>query len=119
MSTAAGWYPDPSGAGGQRYWDGMAWSDVSVPYAQRLSPDTRADILNQTIMAERARNPMLKVESHTPHQAVLSYGDTNHVLHAILALLTCGFWLIVWLFMLTPTVRRVVTVDQYGEVSWV
>lgn len=22
-----GWYPDPSGAGGQRYWDGRTWSD--------------------------------------------------------------------------------------------
>ena len=28
--TAAGWYPDPSGAAGQRYWDGLAWTDVRV-----------------------------------------------------------------------------------------
>lgn len=25
--TPAGWYPDPSGAGGQRYWDGRTWTD--------------------------------------------------------------------------------------------
>ncbi len=31
-TTPAGWYPDPSGAGGQRYWDGSAWTDhVSAP----------------------------------------------------------------------------------------
>ncbi|MGH9277895.1 MAG: DUF2510 domain-containing protein, partial [Acidimicrobiales bacterium] len=24
---AAGWYPDPSGGSGQRYWDGTRWTD--------------------------------------------------------------------------------------------
>jgi len=26
-----GWYPDPSGGPGQRYWDGSKWTDVNVP----------------------------------------------------------------------------------------
>jgi hypothetical protein len=26
--TASGWYPDPSGVPGQRYWDGIAWTDA-------------------------------------------------------------------------------------------
>jgi Protein of unknown function (DUF2510) len=26
--TAPGWYPDPSGIPGQRYWDGIAWTDA-------------------------------------------------------------------------------------------
>jgi Protein of unknown function (DUF2510) len=24
----AGWYPDPAGSGGQRYWNGRQWSDL-------------------------------------------------------------------------------------------
>jgi Protein of unknown function (DUF2510) len=27
----AGWYPDPSGAPGQRWWDGQAWSITAPP----------------------------------------------------------------------------------------
>lgn len=27
------WYPDPSGAGGLRYWDGQAWSAHTLPAA--------------------------------------------------------------------------------------
>jgi TM2 domain-containing membrane protein YozV len=34
-SPGADWYPDPSGNGGQRYWDGNAWTDhVRAPAAQ-------------------------------------------------------------------------------------
>jgi hypothetical protein len=27
----AGWYRDPSGCGGQRYWDGVGWTDHVTP----------------------------------------------------------------------------------------
>ncbi|MFL6084806.1 MAG: DUF4352 domain-containing protein [Mycobacterium sp.] len=27
----AGWYPDPDGSGGQRYWDGSAWTEHQSP----------------------------------------------------------------------------------------
>ena len=29
--TPAGWYPDPDGSGGQRYWDGSAWTEHRSP----------------------------------------------------------------------------------------
>jgi hypothetical protein len=32
----AGWYPDPSGAQGKRYWDGNTWSDA-IPGAAKSS----------------------------------------------------------------------------------
>jgi hypothetical protein len=40
----ADWYPDPSGSGGQRYWDGNAWTDhvrppgYQAPVYQHASP---------------------------------------------------------------------------------
>jgi Protein of unknown function (DUF2510) len=27
----AGWYPDPAGGGGQRWWDGVGWTDHTRP----------------------------------------------------------------------------------------
>lgn len=32
-NTPAGWYPDPSGAGQQRYWDGTQWTEHHAPAA--------------------------------------------------------------------------------------
>jgi hypothetical protein len=29
--TPAGWYPDPDGSGGQRYWDGSGWTEHRSP----------------------------------------------------------------------------------------
>jgi hypothetical protein len=31
QTPPAGWYPDPAGSGGQRWWNGMAWSDHVQP----------------------------------------------------------------------------------------
>ncbi|MGU3654095.1 DUF2510 domain-containing protein [Mycolicibacterium sp. A43C] len=31
QQPAAGWYPDPSGAGRQKYWDGQKWTDGPPP----------------------------------------------------------------------------------------
>ena len=38
MTTPAGWYPDPSGAPGQRYWDGRQWTAHSAPAAPAIPP---------------------------------------------------------------------------------
>src|SRR3954451_9620822 len=36
--VAAGWYPDPQGGGGQRYWDGAAWTEHVQPGAEAAPP---------------------------------------------------------------------------------
>ncbi|MHA7651760.1 DUF2510 domain-containing protein [Mycobacterium sp. ML4] len=32
-ATPPGWYPDPSGQPGRRYWDGTAWTNFTHPPA--------------------------------------------------------------------------------------
>jgi len=36
--TPAGWYPDPDGSGGQRYWDGDSWTEHRAPAAPTPPP---------------------------------------------------------------------------------
>lgn len=39
-ATPQGWYPDPAGGTGKRYWDGTAWSDGVVPASKKRSTST-------------------------------------------------------------------------------
>lgn len=53
----------------------------------------------------------------TPQAAgVVTVGGTNHVVHGILTLLTCGLWLFVWLFIAASENKRTRAVDIYGNV---
>jgi hypothetical protein len=36
QSTPAGWYPDPSGTPGQRYWDGQQWYATQITAASQV-----------------------------------------------------------------------------------
>lgn len=36
-TTPAGWYPDPAGSGGQRWWNGSTWGDQVQPAPQPVA----------------------------------------------------------------------------------
>jgi hypothetical protein len=79
MTTPAGWYPDPSGQPGQRYFDGQRWTKHFTP-----TPPP--------IVQAPAPAPSVAV-------AVSTGGGTSHALHAVLTLLTCGLWLPIWILV--------------------
>lgn len=77
-TTPPGWYPDPSGQLGQRYHDGQRWTKhftLAAPPAPAPAPA-----------------PSVAV-------AVSAGRGTNHALHLILTLLSCGLWLPIWILL--------------------
>ncbi|AXC35140.1 hypothetical protein SEA_PHRANNY_35 [Mycobacterium phage Phranny] len=71
---APGWYPDPNGAPGQRYFDGTEWTS----HTQQAPP------------------------AHVPQPVAVLPKKTNHGLHLLLSILTFWFfggWIWVWIFV--------------------
>lgn len=61
-----------------------------------------------------------RVESQTDYHTVLAKGGrTNHVLHLILTIVTCGLWSLAWLLIAHVNRRQslVLRVDEYGNFS--
>ena len=55
MTTPSGWYPDPDGSGGQRYFDGQSWTDHRAAAAVEAPP------LEAAAAAPRSSGPNGKV----------------------------------------------------------
>jgi hypothetical protein len=89
----AGWYPDPDNTTGYRYgsapslryFDGVVWTDDRAPMQRRprQAPMPPMNIVNQV---------------HAAPTIIVS-GGTNHGLHLLLTVLTCGLWLPVWIIV--------------------
>jgi hypothetical protein len=77
----AGWYPDPTGGPGQRYFDGQKWTIMAPP-----PPPPPSVVINN--------NNTVGAPS-----AVFVRSGPNHGLHLVLTLLTCGMWLPIWLLV--------------------
>src|SRR3981081_2553752 len=54
--TPAGWYPDPDGSGGQRYWDGSAWTEHQAP-GIATTPEPSEPPAGKQVGAHRAAEP--------------------------------------------------------------
>ena len=54
MTTPAGWYPDPDGSGGQRYFDGQSWTDHRAPATAVEAPP--GDAATQAAPRSSGRN---------------------------------------------------------------
>lgn len=76
--TQPGWYPDPAGTGGQRYYDGHQWTS-----------NVGAAVQRQTV-------PIVSGPNHALH-AVLT----------LLTFPLCGGWAWVWLIVAMGNKKRV------------
>ena len=54
MTTPAGWYPDPSGQLGQRYFDGQRWTQHFTPHAPAAPAPTVAVAVANAVEATAA-----------------------------------------------------------------
>ena len=86
-SPSPGWYPDPSGKPMQRYFDGAAWTEHYAPAAAAPAA-----------------------------VGVVTVGGTNHVVHAIISVMTCGLWLPVWLIIAAGEKKQTRPMDAYGNI---
>ncbi|GAB2983858.1 hypothetical protein [Nocardioides montaniterrae] len=87
------------------------------PSAAPATPEQRKRNLAQAVQSEVVAG--WRVESQTDESAVLVKGGvTNHTLHLILTLITCGIWSLVWLVMVLVNQRKTVMlrVDDYGNI---
>jgi hypothetical protein len=98
-NVPAGWYPDPTQPGSQRYWDGNEWTDQLAPLPQQPQPSARAsssvDISPRLVLGgvgaliaviacflPRAESPVLL---HISNNTLLANGDGIFVLIFALA----------------------------------
>lgn len=95
-TVPAGWYPDPDnhdgfrfgGTPSMRYFDGVAWTESRAPMPRRQQPQ------------QGAAQPIIVNQQFAPQTPMVVYNSgTNHGLHLVLTLLTCGAWLPVWIIL--------------------
>ena len=110
--------PAKAGPGAER--GGPEMKGQAPPRPSEMAPDERKHLLAQAVADALARPGGWQVESRSDYAATVVRGRrTNHVLHAILSLVTLGFWLVVWLIVATlnQRERQTLTVDPNGTVS--
>ena len=94
-TVPAGWYPDPDnhtgfrygGVPSMRYFDGGQWTESRTPMPRRQQQPS-------------PQQPIIVNQQFAPQTPMVVYNSgTNHGLHLVLTLLTCGMWLPVWIIL--------------------
>lgn len=103
--SPAGWYPNPSGAPGQRYFDGRDWTahHRGTPQQPVAAPPQPIPASSQLAPLPPPSQPIIM-----PTRVVVT--GPNHALHAVMTLLTlwaCGGWAWIWLVVALSNRRRV------------
>jgi hypothetical protein len=91
----------------------VSFSSIPVP------PEVRQQRLQEHLSHEIAYS-LGRVESVTPYTAVVVSGKpVNHILHLLVSVLMCGFWIPIWILVTISggEKRHVLTVDPYGNVA--
>lgn len=92
-------------------------SESSANVGKRAGLEERKRLLADAIRSGVVQGG--RVESQSDTEAVLVFGQSvNHTTHVLIAIFTCGIWVIPWAVMaLTGGEKRtLVTVDEYGNV---
>jgi hypothetical protein len=89
----AGWFPDPTGQPGQRYYDGQRWTQHFAP------PPAPYPYAGQPIVQGGCYLPPPPYPPQSVAVAMSNGGGPNHALHAVLTFFTCGMWLPVWILI--------------------
>lgn len=100
-TVPAGWYPDPDNASGfrygsvpsMRYFDGIQWTENRAPMQRTQQGQQGQQAPQQPIIIAQQIAP-----PPSPHVVVYNNG-TNHGLHLVLTILTCGMWLPIWIIV--------------------
>lgn len=94
-------------------------SKMVMPQPMNQMPEQqRSQILDQTLIAKASQGGRL--ETRTATTAVVVMGKpVNHVLHLLISVFTCGFWVPVWLIIsaVGGEHRRILSVDPFGQVT--
>ena len=104
MSTPAGWYPDPSRTGQQRYFDGIQWGPLAPP----APPPERRFTVHYGFALIALLSLIITVVFALPlFMTARDPGHDSGAGLAILWLLWGGFWTLVWVaFAIHQTFRR-------------
>jgi hypothetical protein len=83
-----------------------------------LSDAERSRILDQNLVALASQGG--RISTRTDTQAVVVTGKpVNHLLHVVLSLFCCGWWVPIWLLLtaIGGEKRKTITVDWNGHVE--